>query len=138
MIPLPASIKDYMLAGLAALVVLLALNTWLDLHIGPVGFEGWKPKAQRHELETKQCEARHAITRQSVDTLQAEIEANNEQARQRNATYENSLRIARERAEVNERKATASNARIARLEALAGQDGVCQVPDDLLAELEGL
>jgi hypothetical protein len=56
MIPLPPlSLKDYIIAGLAALVVLLTLNTYLDIHIGPVGFEGWRPKAERMERERDSC-----------------------------------------------------------------------------------
>lgn len=74
----------------------------------------------------------------SIDRLQAVIEANNEAIRQRAETYENSLRIARERANENERRATASNARIARLETLAGQDGVCAVPAELEELVDGL
>lgn len=48
-------VKDYIIAGLAALCVLLALNTYLDFHIGPIGFEGWKPKAERFERERDSC-----------------------------------------------------------------------------------
>lgn len=95
------------------------------------------------KLDTALAENRELITRlevsnASIDRLQGVIEANNEAARQRAETYENSLRIARERANENGRRAVASNAKIARLEALAGEDGVCQVPDALLAEIEGL
>ena len=81
---------------------------------------------------------RLATSNSSIDRLQGVIEANNEAARQRNEAYENSLRIARERANENERRAVASNAKIARLEALAGEDGVCAIPSELLAEIEGL
>jgi hypothetical protein len=49
------SIRDYIIAGLAALCLLLTLNTYLDFHIGPVGWEGWKPKAERFERERDAC-----------------------------------------------------------------------------------
>jgi hypothetical protein len=51
----PLGLKDYVIAGLAALCLLLTLNTYLDIHIGPVGFEGWKPKAERMERERDAC-----------------------------------------------------------------------------------
>jgi hypothetical protein len=81
---------------------------------------------------------RLATSNSSIDRLTLALEAKNEESRLRAETYENSLRIARERANENERRATASNARIARLEAMAGQDGVCQVPEELAELVEGL
>lgn len=70
MIPLPAlGLKDWIIAGLATLCLLLTLNTYLDFHIGPVGFEGWKPKAERFEAEAKACEVRHSVTRGSLEKL---------------------------------------------------------------------
>lgn len=70
MIPLPPlSIRDYIIVGLAALVLLLTLNTYLDLHIGPVGFEGWKPKAERMERERDQC---HEAGEQNTKAQQAQ------------------------------------------------------------------
>lgn len=102
---------------------------------------GWDRAALQRDVERsakQEMATRLASSNASIDRLQAVIEANNEAARKRAEAYENSLRIARERANENERRATASNAMIARLEALAGQDGQCAIPESLLAELEGL
>jgi hypothetical protein len=102
---------------------------------------GWDRAALQRDVErgAKESLAKDlATSNRSIDTLQAELEAKNEESRLRAETYENSLRIARERANENQRRATASNARIARLEAMAGQDGVCQVPEELAELVEGL
>lgn len=44
-------LKDYVIAGLSALLILLVANTYLDVSLGPLHFEGWKPKAERLERE---------------------------------------------------------------------------------------
>lgn len=40
-------LKDYIIAALAALCLALTANTYLTLKLGPVQWEGWKPKAER-------------------------------------------------------------------------------------------
>lgn len=116
----------------------VAVGLGIALTVCWFGWERTDGKLDTALAENRELTTRLEVSNSSIDRLQGVIEANNEAARLRNEAYENSLRIARERANENERRATASNAKIARLEALAGEDGVCQVPDALLAEIEGL
>lgn len=87
-----------------------------------------------------QEEARHAVTRQSVGTLEAVIEDLNEQAEQRAEAFAEAQELAKERDKELARLAKSSNAKIERLRRIAerGSNGSCEVPADLARELEGL
>ena len=83
----------------------------------------------RNALATEQ--ARHAVTRQSVGTLEAVIADLNEQAEQRAEAFAEAQELAKEREKELERARRSSDAAIARLRALSQREGVCAVPDEL-------
>lgn len=129
----------FIAAGL--LLLLLVQTVRLEgFNMWPIKTEGWIAKAERFEAEAKSCEARHAVTRASVDRLEAEMASLMEAAREREAAFTK----AKEQAEADrqrlEREKRTSDARIARLRELAARpsDGRCEVDGELLRELEGL
>lgn len=93
---------------------------------------------KRNELAT--CEARHAVTRQSVAALEADFKRLMGEASERAAAFEQAkLEAERDRDRLRG-EARESDAKIARLRQMAQQpsDGRCEVPADLLRELRGL
>lgn len=83
-------------------------------------------------------QARHAVTRQSVDTLEAVIADLNEQAEKRAEAYAEAQEMAQEREKELAAARRSSDATIARLRELAEREGECAVPDDLRELAEGL
>lgn len=107
------------------------------------GIQTWRLSNAKGDLEDKRnelatCEARHAVTRQSVETLEAEIADLNEQAEQRAEAFAEAQELAKEREKELERARAGSDAVIKRLRALAAREGQCAVPDDLRELAEGL
>lgn len=84
--------------------------------------------------------ANHAVTRQSVGTLQGIIAAKNEEARRRAAEYEAAKVDAAKDLAAADARFAATEARRAYLAKLATQSPgkPCPVPDGLLSALEGL
>lgn len=110
-----------------------------------LGIVMWRADAiaeQRDALRDRlaQEEARHAVTRQSVATLEDVIADLNEQAEQRAEAFAEAQELAKERDKELARLAKSSNAKIERLRRIAerGSNGSCEVPADLARELEGL
>lgn len=83
-------------------------------------------------------QAKHAVTRQSVATLEETIEDLNAQAEQRAQAYAEAQQLAQEREKELAAARRSSNAVIARLRELAKREGQCAVPDDLRELAEGL
>jgi cell division protein FtsB len=90
----------------------------------------------RNALATE--EARHAVTRQSVGTLEAVIADLNEQAEQRAEVFAEAQELAQEREKELAAARIGSERVIARLRALAATKGQCAVPDDLRELADGL
>lgn len=82
--------------------------------------------------------ARHAVTRQSVATLQDTIAELNEMAEQRAEAFAEAQELAKEREKELAAARRSSDATIARLRELAGHGGKCAVPDELRELAEGL
>lgn len=130
----PFSALTSKIFGATSLTLLLAL-----------GFVMWRAdtiSAQRDEAirDFLGEQARHVLTRQSVATLEATIADLNRQAEVRAAEYRRVKADAeREAARLKER-ARSTDAKIARLQALADgpQDEPCAASPELLRELEGL
>lgn len=119
---------------LSGVIVLLALFA---------GVQTWRLSSAQSALEDKRnelatCEARHAVTRASVGTLEAEIADLNEQAEQRAEAYAEAQELAKEREKELAAARRSSDATIARLRELAGHGGKCAVPDELRELAEGL
>ena len=83
-------------------------------------------------------QARHAVTRGSVELLTKTIEGLNAQAEARAQEFEKARRMAAQREKELSASRVASGRVIARLEALSGQEGKCAVPDELRELAEGL
>lgn len=130
----PFSALTSKIFGGLALVLLLAVIVQ-TVRLGDAN-EALEDK--RNELAT--CEAQHAVTRQSVDTLDAVIEDLNERALARGEAYE----AAKAEATRNEAKlevlAEESDRRISELRKLAREqvNGDCPTPPELRALAEGL
>ncbi|UIJ43739.1 hypothetical protein LZK98_11620 [Sphingomonas cannabina] len=119
--------------GLAFLAVIICGMVLLDAR-----HASQRDKA-RAELAAEQ--ARHAVTRQSVETLTAALDVKNRESEARAKAYEESKAAnAKAIAELDQRyKATAS--RVEALRAMAKQfpaNPACRAPAALLAQLEGL
>lgn len=100
------------------------------------GVQTWRLSAVQDALEDKRnelatCEARHAVTRQSVATLERQIADLNEVAEQRAEAFAEAQELAREREAELEQAREESSARIARLRELAKRPGQCATPDEL-------
>lgn len=131
-------IKDYIIAGLAALLIALALNTYLKIDFLFFHIEGWKPRAERMEAQWKSAEDRLKVSNGSIDRLTKTIETLNAEANARAEAFEQSQQEARTEAEALERAAVRSGAQIASLRRLAARGGQCEVPGELNELLEGL
>lgn len=119
--------------GLAALALIIGALVLLDAH-----HAAQRDKA-RAELAAEQ--ARHAVTRQSVETLTVALDAKNRESEARAKAYEESKAAnAKAIAELDQRyRATAS--RVEALRAMAKDfpaNPACRAPAALLAQLEGL
>lgn len=115
-----------------------ALGAFLAL--GVVMWRADAISAQRDALRTQlaQEQATHAVTRLSVGRLEAEIARIMADAKAREAEFNaNKAQAERDKARLAG-LAKASDARIARLLAMANEPGTCPVDPALLAELEGL
>ena len=83
--------------------------------------------------------AAHAITRQSVTTLETELARIMREAQERAEEYERNKRQAERNAARLAEKARTSEQRISMLMSVVESgDAACRVPDGLLAQLEGL
>jgi septal ring factor EnvC (AmiA/AmiB activator) len=93
---------------------------------------------KRNELAT--CEARHAVTRQSISTLEATIEQLNERALSRAEAYAAAQTEAAKRSAELAKLSRESDQRINRLRKLAREqvNGDCPVPDELRELAKGL
>lgn len=93
---------------------------------------------KRNQLAT--CEAQHAVTRQSVDTLDAVIEDLNERALARAEAYAEGQAEAQKRSAELAKLSAESDRRIEALRAAAREqvNGDCPVPPELRALAEGL
>lgn len=132
-------------AIIAALcLALLAQTVRIEgFKIWPLSIEGWKAKAHRFEAGAKSCEVRHAATRQSVEDLSRQMAQLMLRAKVREAQYQQAKAQASTAEQRNTELAKASDARIARLRAMAAAKpdpaaAVCMASDELLNELEGL
>lgn len=83
-------------------------------------------------------EARHAVTRQSVATLEQAIADQNLVIEQRAEAFAEAQQLAEKREKEMEAARRSSDRTIARLRSLAGREGQCAVPDDLRKLAEGL
>lgn len=140
MIAIPQlSLKDWIIAGLAVLVLLLTLNTYLSISIGPVGFEGWKPKAQRVEASLRTEAAKHEVTKASVEALVAKIADMNQDSIDRADRFKSLEAQAIEDKERLSEAARRSRLRAEKLQALINKPGTtCEASSELLDALEGL
>lgn len=135
----PINLKDGIIAALAGLVLLLVVNTYVSLSLGPISFEGWKPKAQRVAGDLVTEKLQHQVTSRSVETLEGEIAKLNQQARDRAEAYQVSLRQAARDEEKFRIMAENSRRRAERLQTLINQAGpTCEAPPAILDALEGL
>lgn len=115
----------------------------LGIALVTIGILWWAngAKAERIEGLHKDLageEARHAVTRQSVGTLEKVIADLNEQAEKRAAAFAEAQEMAEKRESELAAARRSSNAAIARLRALSQREGQCAVPDDLRDLAEGL
>jgi chromosome segregation ATPase len=83
-------------------------------------------------------QARHAVTRQSVEALTTAVEDLNEQAEQRAEAFAEAQELAEKREKELERARRSSDATIASLRQLAAREGQCATPSDLAELAEGL
>lgn len=87
------------------------------------------------------CETAHAVTRQSVETLGAELKRETDEADARARAYQDArVEDAKAVASANARQ-NADKPRVAMLEAIAAEankGGSCKVPPAMLSALEGL
>lgn len=133
------SLKGAIIAGLAALLVFLVANTYLSISLGPIHIEGWKPKAERIAKDLSTEEARHAVTRGSVDSLTAKIQELNQAANARAKQFQDLKDRARSEEERLSKAAQTSRLRAEKLQALMNQPGsTCRASSELLDALEGL
>lgn len=95
-------------------------------------------ETKRNELAT--CEAQHAVTRQSVGTLEAVIEDLNERALARAEAYAEGQAEAQKRSAELAKLSAESDKRIAALRAAAREqvNGDCPTPAELRRLAEGL
>ena len=93
-------------------------------------------EAMMRELATET--ARHAVTRQSVGTLEAVIADLNAQAGQRAEAFADAQELAAEREKELAGLRRSSDAVVSRLRALSEREGQCAVPEDLRELAEGL
>ncbi len=93
---------------------------------------------KRNELAT--CEAQHAVTRQSVDTLDAVITDLNNRALARAEAYAQGIEEAEKRSAELAKLSAESDQRIAALRAAAREqvNGDCPTPPDLAELAKGL
>ena len=115
----------------------------LGIALVAIGILWWSNNAKAGHIEGLQKdlageEARHAVTRQSVGTLEAVIADLNEQVEQRAAAFAEAQQLAEKRESELAAARRSSNAAIARLRALSQREGQCAVPDDLRDLAEGL
>ena len=141
--PLPFAIpvlgfKDYIIAGLGALCLLLAINTYLNFSFLFISWEGWKPKAHRFEEHWKSAEGRLKVSNGSIDRLETVIADLNAEALKRAEAFENIRELAAQDAQRLETEARRSQGQIERLRGLAVSEGKCAVPGELADALEGL
>lgn len=115
----------------------------LGVALVAIGILWWSNNAKADRIEGLQKdlageEARHAVTRQSVDALEAVIADLNEQAEQRAAAFAEAQQLAEKRESELAAARRSSDAAIARLRTLSQRAGQCAVPDDLRELAEGL
>ena len=115
----------------------------LGIALVAIGILWWSNNAKAGHIEGLQKdlageEARHAVTRQSVGTLEAVIADLNEQVEQRAAAFAEAQQLAEKRESELAAARRTSDAAIARLRDLARRGGQCAVPDDLRELAEGL
>jgi outer membrane murein-binding lipoprotein Lpp len=122
------------LFGAAALALLLAL-----------GIQTFRLAEAHDEIEEQRnkvarCEAQHAVTRQSVSTLEAVIDDLNERALARGEAYAAAKAEAAKAETKLDALAVESDRRISALRAAAREqyNGDCPVPDDVRKLAEGL
>lgn len=115
----------------------------LGIALVVIGVLWWSNTAKDRRIERQEAalateRAQHAVTRQSVGTLEKVIADLNKQAEQRAEAFAE----AQELAEKREKELAAARGRsetlIARLRALSAREGQCAVPDDLRELAEGL
>ena len=66
-------LKDYIIAFLSALVLILAVTTYLSVHFLFIGYEGWKPWGERMEANWEGAEERLKTSNDSIDLLEGEL-----------------------------------------------------------------
>lgn len=115
----------------------------LGIALVAIGILWWSNSAKAERIEGLQKdlageEARHAVTRQSVGTLEKVIADLNEQAEKRAAAFAEAQEMAEKRESELAAARRSSDASIARLRALSQREGQCAVPDDLRDLAEGL
>ncbi|WP_305096495.1 hypothetical protein [Croceibacterium aestuarii] len=130
----PFSALTSKIFGAAAIALLIALGVvmWRADHISKQ-----RDEYQRQAIETG---LKLHVSNQSIATLEKAVADLNEQAEQRAAAFAEAQELAKKRDAELAAQRKSSNAKIARLRALAEQagDGTCEATPDLLRELEGL
>ena len=103
-------------------------------------WRGAEREADAYEARWKAEQLAHAVTRGSVDRLQAAVNADNAEDEARAAAYRDSLAQAATARRDAERAFASSQARIDALRAAAGNSAPsgCATPDDVAGALEGL
>jgi hypothetical protein len=126
------ALKEWKLIGWGVTALLLAGALW-----------GWSSASKARDKANQALgseQTRHAVTRQSVATLEGIIAAKNEEARRRAAEYEAAKGEAVKEAAASDARFAATEARRAYLARLVAQTPgkPCPVPDGLLSALGDL
>ncbi len=128
-----SALTSKILGGVALVLLLAVIVQTVRLNDAKSDLE-----TKRNELAT--CEAQHAVTRQSVDTLEAVIEDLNNRALARAEAYAEGQAEAQKRSAELAKLSAESDKRIAALRAAAREqvNGDCPVPANLAELAKGL